>query len=246
MKKQKIFQNNIKVLSFIFIISIILVLIFYISSSEYKNINKIILPSNEITEEKLDIESEKNKNILSDIDINKGNVYDVIHSLNRPKEYRQLAEVTIFFGENSVVKKYKSYTKKNFTRIDAYKQNLDIDFTNIIGGGNVYTFRNGDNSYKEYKAADLTADDYQLIPTYEEISTEIIKTEIIDDLGEPCIVIYTENEKYTLSTITGLLIEAEYYKSNVLTRKVIVNNIDLTDIDDSLFILPGETLPLYN
>lgn len=246
MKKLKIFQNNTVVLSFVFIIAITLGLIFYVSSSEYKNINKIELPSNEIVEEKLDIQSEKNKNILSDINIDTDNVYDVIHSLNRPVQYRQLAEVTIFFGENSVLKKYESYTKNNFTRIDAYKQSGTIEYTNIIGSKDVYTFKNGENSYKKYKRADHSADDYQLIPTYEEINGEIIKTEIVDLYGEPCISVNTANEKYIVSTITGLLVQAEYYKNDNIIRRVIINNIDLGDIDDTLFILPGESLPLFN
>lgn len=246
MKKPKIIKINTRVLSFLFIIATTLVLIFYISSSEYKNINKIILPKGEMEEGILTIESEKNKDLLSNLEINKGNVYDVIHSLNRPKQYRQLAEVTIFFGGKSVALKYASYTKNDFTRIDAYKRNGGIDFTNIIGSEYVYTFKNGENSYKKYLRADYSADDYQLIPTYEEITGEIIKTEMIDVLGEPSICIYTANEKYIVSTITGLLIEAEYYKNAEIIRKVKISNIELTDIDDSLFILPAQTAPLFN
>ncbi|MDO4174373.1 MAG: hypothetical protein Q4D42_06380 [Eubacteriales bacterium] len=184
----------------------------------------------------------------TDAKITVDNVQQVIESLSRPEAYSASVVNTLYWTGDWESINVMQYVRDG-TCLNAYfDADGNIDRYQAIRDGKYYTWRNGGTTQYIASTGGVSADDASMIPTYETVVNEekddiIAAGERTVD-GESCIYVTVHDEQtdynltYWVSTVSGLLIQADYNRSGELVRSVVVNNIKREEPAKALFQLP--------
>ncbi len=203
-----------------------------------------------------DVVTEQQRYRLTDADINEENVQRVIASLVRPDAYSATVTNTLYWNADWQEIKATQYVRDDVCLTEFYNDEEIAERYSATKDDEYYAWRRGAQTYYNGPAGMISADDSSMIPTYETVVGE--ETDSIVDAGlrtvngESCIyVTVTDSETgynltYWVSTVSGLLVQADYVRGSQLVRSVVVDEIVQRIPSKSLFLLPDDTslLPL--
>lgn len=226
----------------------------YFSTSAFRDKeNSIILPSEQNSGIITPSTESSNENIaLTNIDITKDNVLDVISTIKRPSSYQYTVNSTLYFDNQATSTIYIRYTLGDTTRVDEVNAAGVIYSTKITNEEDFYAWNSDDTTFFSGKKGDFDSDTTVSLPTYEDLLyldyDDIIEVSILNLNYEPCIYVKTSQNSviidYYISSISGLLVRADYMQNDEIIRACVVSSVDLTPPDSSLFILPNGTSAL--
>lgn len=174
------------------------------------------------------------------------NVQQIVSVMERSSNYWQTFTVSTPTGSEDI----EVFRRGDSLRVTVTRQN-SVKNT-VISGGNIYIWYD-DEVYRGVLGSDFTADDEMHIPTYENLIAEdpafITEADYttLFDTGEPCISARTEHangrqEKYWISTVTGLLIKYEISENGKtlfsMTQTDAVSPVTSEDLFTAAFTLP--------
>lgn len=204
------------------VVLVIIVLFIYFSSAKFIDQPEILLPS-ESTSEQQKIEYE-NQIILQDITIDEQNYKDVIEKLTRPLVYSMsvLNEIYAFDAQKSQI----TSVSVSEDSIVAIRDNTEYKVVDDI----IYITRN--EQTVEFDRLDFSDDEIIGIPSYEQLldiqsdEVNIAKTTLS---GEQVISIEILQEQtteiYTISLVTGMLMQYRVLIDDEVVRNVIITNL---------------------
>lgn len=192
------------------------------------------------------------------VEVNAGNVKTVIETLSRPDSYYSRVEVCRYWSDGSSQTEAEIWRDGSRSRIVIISGEDDTKNI-IITEEDIYIWYADDAYCYSAKTADLgslsgLADDYLMIPTYEDIlsiadefliSAEYTEHEEYD--GIDCILVRTTNDLlgyetyYWISLESGLLIAADAYEYGELAYSMRQTQYAYISPDPGNFVLPDGT-----
>lgn len=188
---------------------------------------------------------------LANADITKENVQQVIATLERPDMYSASVTNTLYWNgawnqihavqyvRDGVCLTEYDDTSGNAERFEAVKDNV------------YYAWRRGGTAQYSGVAGTVSADASSMIPTYETVIEEapanISEAGLRTVNGESCIYVTVSDQAtgysltYWVSTVSGLLVQADYNHNGELVRSVVVDNIQQVEPPALLFVMPNGT-----
>lgn len=193
------------------------------------------------------------------VEVTAGNVKTVIEkTLSRPDSYYSRVEVRMYWRGGSSLTEAEIWRDGARSRIVLGRGDDDAKSI-IISGEDIHIWYEGDTGYYSAKTYDLgslagLADDYLMIPTYEDIldidDADIISAEYAehDDYGGVgCIAVRAVQAAlgyeiyYWISLDSGLLIAADAYEGNELAYSMRQTQYETISPDTESFILSDGT-----
>lgn len=188
---------------------------------------------------------------LSDTSITTENVQRVVESLSRPEAYTAAVTNTLYWNGTWATITADQYVRDGITLI-AYHNTEGIEERyEAERDGLYYAWRRDGSSQYSASAGSIDRDDMSMIPTYETV-VELDQDKITDAgmrtvNGEACIFVTVMDEKdsyqltYWISTVSGLLIQADYTRDGELARSVAVGDIREEIPSATRYVLPDGT-----
>lgn len=176
------------------------------------------------------------ENYLS-VAVTPATVQEVIASLSRPKSYRRILTVRLYWEGGENTDKVEIWADGDYLRT-AVTAGESTQYR-IVGDGKLRLWYAGDQTWQETEAQAGTADLAQRIPTYEDVldlpTEQIISAVYEEKNGAYCIFVEVDRQQnirdcYWIDTASGLLCGAETYEGD---RKV----YEMTQIE---FVSPLE------
>lgn len=176
-------------------------------------------------------------------------VQDVISTMNRPEGFSQDISVTSSWSDGKSTYDISTWSRKGITRTSISSSELRYKKEIILTSDKLYIWYEGESKYYSGKPGDISsADDYQMIPTYEDV-LEIKKTDVLEAgfepyNNEPCIFVRAHTgdlgyiDKFYISVVTGLLVAAETYDGDTVIYSMTAKNVTLNLPPDDKFLLP--------
>lgn len=185
------------------------------------------------------------------IEITPDTVQEAIATINRPTDYtRNITTETIWSGGSSRTE-LTVVISKSWTRVDAELPSGRTRHT-ITDGETTYIWYGNSASYYTGKAGDISSDDEQQIPTYEEIlelPRESIAAADYRSLSDIlCIYVETTADengyvtRYWVEVETGLLVACERLQDDSPTYRMGSISLDGTGVTEETFRLPDGTV----
>ena len=178
------------------------------------------------------------------------NVQSVILSLPRLVQYSSSVTNSIYLSDGTTASWHAiTYVKNDAQRVERYTTNETLPQLSLYYGDEVYMWEQGSNAVWHAEVGAFTADMAAMIPSYLDVcelpQESILKAETQYLNNIPCIHVICENgTEYVISMVTGLLEQVEYYENGELVREVKIVSTE-EEIADSLFVLPGESDPIF-
>lgn len=195
--------------------------------------------------------TERTKYHLTNADITLDNVQQVIKSLDRPAAYTASVINTLFWGQLNQQIQAVQYVRDGICLTEYKDMNGNTDRYEAVSGGQYYAWRRGGTVQRSGASGTVSTDAMSMIPTYETVVQEdpshIVEAGLLTMMGEPCIYVTVLDEttgyslKYWVSTISGLLVQAEYTHNGEIARSIVINDIHREKPSASLFLLPDGT-----
>lgn len=192
-----------------------------------------------------------NADALSVVKIAPDTVQSAIATLRRPESYRRTIELEQFWSTGSGSWTVTAYVRNGWSRADRTMPDGRVRHT-VTDGSVTYIWYNNETDLFTAPAGDITADNDQSIPTYEDIlaldAVEIVTAdyETLSDVN--CIYVETaENEggyslRYWVSVDTGLLSAAERWKDGERIYSMSALTVDAEIPTEADFTLPDGTI----
>lgn len=185
---------------------------------------------------------------LSVIQITPETVQAAIENLSRLEAYRRTVTVEQFWNGGSGSYEIATAVNKRWTRTDRTMPDGRVRHC-ILGPDTVYVWYQDETQIYRAPAGDISADNEQSIPTYEEIldlPVEQISVADYRNLSElACIyveaVVNGMTLRYWIDTETGLLVAAEKLMGDSLIYRMEALTVDITEPPILEFILPNGT-----
>ena len=195
--------------------------------------------------------TEKTPFNLSDTSITPDNVQRVVESLSRPEAYTASVTNTLYWNGTWDSIAAKQYVRDGITLIAYFTSDGIEERYEVVEEDIYYSWRRDGTSQYSASTGSLDRDDMSMIPTYENV-IDLEKNQIIDAglrtvNGESCIFVTVQDEMngyeltYWISTVSGLLVQADYTREGLLARSVVVNDIVAEEPSAVLYILPDGT-----
>lgn len=179
---------------------------------------RITLPSSQSGNEQTMEESEQSKDNLGLVEVTPETVQTAIATLARPENYRRTVAVEQFWNTKSGFYEVTVTAAGPWVRTDRTMPDGRVRHT-ITGEEDVYIWYNNEKTVYHGQTGEISADNEQTIPTYEEILAlpvgEIAAADHQVISGVSCIYVETVKDdygyvsRYWVSLETGLLAAAE-------------------------------------
>lgn len=192
---------------------------------------------------------------LTVVEIAPDTVQAAIASLSRPASYGRNVTITYFWEGGSGTQELYTIVRGGWTRIDRGLGNGQTRIS-ITNGRETYIWYGYDSGAQVFAApaGNISADDEQSIPTYEDI-LDLPVEEIVEADYRPldilrCIYVETAADpagyslRYWVSVDTGLLVQAEKLLGEETVYRMTALYVDQTEYDASRFTLPDGTVLL--
>lgn len=185
---------------------------------------------------------------LSDANITKQNVQQVIASLARPKAYSVSISNTLYWDGEWQEIQAAQWVQDDIC-LTQYNDSTGVaERFEAVAGEQYYAWRRGSATYYTAPTGVISADDTGMIPTYETVvsadTDSITEAGLRTVNGESCIYVAVADADtgyhltYWVSTVSGLLVQADYTRGSELVRSVVVSDIKREELDQALFNLP--------
>lgn len=188
---------------------------------------------------------------LSDADITLDNVQQVIEQLRRPEAYSVAIDNTVFWNQDWSTCQVNQYVRDGVCLTEYLDTMQEIERYEMIDEETYYSWRAGRKNYHTSSTGSVTADQTAMIPTYETIvdtePSELTDAGLRSVNGIPCIYCVVEDPMsgytvtYSVSTVTGLLVQADYSRGDEIVRSVSITAVNMDTPDKELFELPDGT-----
>lgn len=186
------------------------------------------------------------------LEITADNVQAAIGSLNRPAAYTRTIILDTYLGQGEVSYYVTVWVKNKVCKTSAFRLGSGQTTNTIVAEEYVYIWYGDDYDYRRVKlgqdSPEQAADEYQRIPTYEDILSldkdEIIEASYAELDSEPCIYVKAETGllgytyEYYVSARTGLLVLAQTYDGDTLIHSTAAGSPNLSEPSDDVFRLP--------
>lgn len=224
----------------------------FLSTAAYRTEDDVVLPSETTKAPESDAVLGQNLEILGDVQVTASNVQRVIASLSRAESYTATIVSRLYYGETSGTVTCRQTVKNGAYRTDYLDAEGTIAYTELLWNGSYYTWRNGADTYSQGNQGAFTTDQSAMLPTYETVcdlpEEQITGGALVQEGDELLLTVDTQNGNqigvYKVSARTGLLRSASFSENGKMTRAVDVQ-VSTEEPADSLFVLPGETTPVY-
>lgn len=186
------------------------------------------------------------------VEVTPQTVQQVVATLERPESYaRTITAETLGAGgqfgvTQATVTVDGGWTQTALTLPDHRTQH------SLIGGGRRYVWYGAERTWREYDAAEHSADLSQRLPTYEDVLTadkaDIVHAEYALSEQLPCIYIAVLEpstgyvESYWVSVDTGLLVHAESSKDGEVFYRMSGYTVETPATPGQSFALPDGTV----
>lgn len=187
---------------------------------------------------------------LKDANITVDNVQQVIASMKRPSSYSASVTNTLYWSGSWQKINATTYVHDGISVTEYKNAQGAADHYVAIRDNLYYAWRNGSTTQYTASTGSISADDTSMIPTYETVVSADKQTITAAGQrtvnGEACIYVTVQADNgysltYWVSTVSGLLIQADYTKDGDLVRSVVLENIQSKTPDDAWFQLPDGT-----
>ena len=208
----------------------------------------ITLPDTTMKTDQLIDESDKTNGALTVVEITPETVQAAIATLSRPEAYRRTITLEQFWEDSSGANEITTTVYGAWTRTDRTMPDGRIRHC-ISGTGAVYIWYNNETKLYTGVPGEITADNEQSIPTYEEI-LELPQEEItvadyrrVSDVD--CIYVEAVSSdgdctlRYWVSVETGLLVAAEKLLDDETVYRMGALTIDQMEPSSAEFTLPN-------
>lgn len=188
---------------------------------------------------------------FTDADITLDNVQQVIENLHRPDAYSLAIDNTVFWNQDWSTCQVNQYVRDGVCLTEYLDTTQEVERYEMIVGEYYYSWREGHKKYHQSSTGTVTADQTAMIPTYETIvdtdPSELTDAGLRTVNNIPCIYCVVEDPQssytitYSVSTVTGLLVQAEYARGDEIVRSVSVTAVNMETPEGELFTLPDGT-----
>ncbi len=207
----------------------------------------IALPQGSAAEQA--VVTEKTQYHLTGADITKENVQQVIASLERPETYSASVTNTLYWSGAWNQIHAIQYVRDGVCLTEYYDNSGNAERYEAVKNTSYFAWRSGGTTQYAGEAGTVSADEESMIPTYETVIEEeaddIIQAGLRTVNGESCIYATVSDVAtgysltYWVSTVSGLLVQADYTRNGELVRSVVVDNVQQTEPSASLFVMPN-------
>lgn len=224
-------------------------------SSSLSRAAHITLPSSDAPRDPNAGDGGASSGALTVVEITPDTVQAAIASLSRPESYSRSVRVEYFWSGGSGRQELYVTVRQPWTRID---RTLGSGQTrvSVTDGEVTYIWYGYDSAapVAVLPAGDISADDEQSVPTYEDILDLPPETLVQADYraleGLNCIYVETEPDeagyalRYWVSVDSGLLVQAEKLLGEELVYRMSALQLELEEAGAAKFVLPdGTALP---
>ncbi len=188
------------------------------------------------------------------VSVNAENVVQVVRELKRPENY-YYETVSELISEAATVRYFrKTWKQGDWQRIDSLSASGMTTMHVIYGNGPAFFWEPNSRTYYKTKVGDISADDTQMIMTYEDIlsltADEIISASFITYKNQGCIYVVAQpmdlgyQTQYWISTESGLLLAGQAKKDGKVFYSIRIDGLKIGDQEDVVFRLPDGTLAM--
>ena len=244
-KKEKLWLTPRRITWIIFLCAVMIAAI--VAAALPGKSSGIILPDGSAV--RPSVVTEKTQYHLTNADITKENVQRVIESLERPTAYSASVTNTLYWNGAWNQIHAVQYVRDGVYLTEYYDTSGNAERFEAVKDHMYYAWRRGSATQYSGAAGTVSADATSMIPTYETVieeeSANIIEAGLRTVNGESCIYVTVNNPAtgynltYWVSTVTGLLVQADYTRNDELVRSVVVDNIQQTEPSAALFVMPN-------
>lgn len=220
------------------------------------NIPQVVLPSPDSSQNigNGDSSGDALSNQLQRVEVTPDTVQKVIASLSRSTSYYRECSIESFWGESdSTLTTVQTWVDGEWSHS---RQTVPSGLIrhDLVGGGKVYYWYEGENTWLTAPADDTSADLAQHLPTYEtvlELPTESILSAGYEQKENlPCIYVEVASpvagylERYWVSVDSGLLVAAETAQEGILVYRMsaLSPTQSLETASKDIFTLPDGTV----
>ena len=233
-----------------FIILIVLVVVVLMSGS-LRRTSHVALP--DITQQSAANvgSSQYGEDAVNKIEVTPETVQAVIATLARPNSYMQLLVVEWLWGDTSALSQVSTYVSEDLTRVDLLRTDGKVRHI-VTDGKHTAVWYDEEETAFVGNTGDISVDQEQTIPTYEDIlqldPKQIAKADYRMFSGENCIFVETVPDdlgiiqRYWVSVSAGLLVGAERLENGSAFYRVASQQLTTENAPaESLFKLPDGT-----
>lgn len=227
-----------------FCVVIVVILLLFWSGSSQK---QPLIP--DIPQEETSSSSSTNNLDYLQVEITPQNVQSVIAALSRPDSYYIETKSELYYDDRNSAYLRRKWTRGSWSRVDLFNAENTVTMHVIFTDQSAFFWYPDSSRYTRLPAGDFTADEVQMMMTYEDI-LELKEENIIDAKltrlnGEDCVyaeVVRPElgyTERYWVSAANGLLLLGQTLKDGDLIYSVQMIEMDPAIPGDDVFMLPG-------
>lgn len=243
-------KRNLRWITWGVIVLTVLTVVLMLSGTLHRT-SHITLPAPDTFTEQTEEDPAAAGDALTVVEVTPATVQSAIETLARPEQYSRTITIEQFWSGGSGTYELLTAVSGFWTRTDRTMPDGRVRHT-ITGNGMTYVWYNSEENVYTAPAGEITADNEQSIPTYEDIldlPVEAIITadyRVISDLN--CIYVETaENPegyalRYWVSVDTGLLVASEKLLDGSPIYRMGAPTVDQTAPAASEFTLPDGTV----
>lgn len=186
------------------------------------------------------------------LEITTDNVQEVVESLNRPAAYSRAIILDTHLDLGKVSYHITAWVNNKVCKTSALRIGGSQVTNTIVTEEYVYIWYGDEYEYRRVKlgqeGAEQAADEYQKIPTYEDIllldKEDILEASYVERENEPCIYVKANTGllgytyEYYVSARTGLLVLAETFDGETPIHSTEAGSPNLSEPSDDVFRLP--------
>lgn len=227
-------------------ILVTIVVVLLMLTSTLQRPNRIQLPATDISSGQTSADTEGN-DALKVISVTPKTVQAAIESLERPEAYQRDVTVEQIWSGGSGTMELTTTVRDGWTRTDRTLPGGRVRHS-VTDGETTHIWYNGDAAVYTAAAGDISADDEQGIPTYEDVlalpADQIVTADyrVISDVN--CIYVETAPDedgyvfRYWINVETGLLAVAEKLMGEEAVYRMAALTVNDTIPEANLFVLP--------
>ena len=242
-------KRNLNWITWGFVAMMVLIIVLMLAGT-LRRPPSITLPAVESLPEQSTGVTGGNNGALTIVEVTPETVQTTIETLSRPEAYRRTVTVEQFWGSGSASYETTVTVNGAWTRIDRTMPDGRVRHT-IIGEETTYIWYNNEETVFTAPTGEISADNEQTIPTYEDVLALAVKDiaaadyRTVSDVN--CIYVETGELaggyviRYWVNVNTGLLVAAEKLLEGETVYRMGALTVDQTVPESQLFMLPDGT-----
>lgn len=245
-------KRNLNWITWSFIILTVLVVIVMLGSTLHRS-SHITLPAPDASPGQAVGDPGTGSDVLTVVEVTPETVQYAIETLARPETYRRTITIEQFWSSGSGTYEITVTVNGPWTRTDRTMPDGRVRHT-ITGGGMTYVWYNSEETVYAAPAGDISADNEQSIPTYEDIlelpAEDIVAADYRAISNLNCIYVETAETaegyalRYWVSVDTGLLAASEKLLNGEPVYRMGAPSVDQSAPAEAEFTLPDGTVLL--